>query len=87
MFESLDRFNIDDGELDNLSSQQCFILGYELAQIDRLLSLGVTISKPVNADNRLRIEFACQRANRSYSLTWIEGDVSESWMQLDVPAA
>jgi len=27
-------FKIDDGELDGLRPQECFVLGYELAQID-----------------------------------------------------
>jgi len=87
MFESISRFNIDNGELDGLSSQQCFVLGYELAQIDSLLSSGEKIYRPVNADNRERIESACRRANRQYRLTWLSDDASEGWMQLEVDAA
>jgi len=80
-------FNIDDGELDGLSSQQCFVLGYELAQIDSLLARGVAINKPVNAENKERIEESCRDADRTFRLTWMEGDSSESWMMLDVPKA
>lgn len=78
-------FDIDNGELDNCSSEQCFVLGYELAQVDNLLSLDEAIHKPVNADNRTRIESACQDSGRPYQLRWLPGDRSESWMLLDVP--
>lgn len=78
-------FGIDDGELDELSSQQCFVLGYELAQIDHLLEGESEIQKPVHADNRQRIETACQDAGRPHRLNWCEGDVSESWLILEVP--
>ena len=80
-------FDIDDGELDALSSQQCFVLGYELAQIDHLLESGEGIDKPVNADNRQRIEAACREAGRPHQLTWLQGDSSESWLHLQVPPA
>ena len=78
-------FGIDDGELDGLSSQQCFVLGYELAQIDHLLAGEDEIRKPVNADNRQRIEAACRDSGRSCRLNWLPGDVSESWLLLEVP--
>ena len=78
-------FGIDDGELDGLSSQQCFVLGYELAQIDHLLEGKSEIRKPVHADNRLRIEAACQDSGRAHRLTWLPGDKSETWLLLEVP--
>jgi hypothetical protein len=78
-------FSIDDGELDGLSSQQCFVLGYELAQIDHLLEKADGISKPVHADNRERIEAACDDAGRPHRLNWLPGDSSESWLFLEVP--
>lgn len=85
-FGLIKRFDIDDGELDGLSSQQCFVLGYELAQIDSLLSSKNAIRKPVNADNRARIEAACRDSGREFRLTWMPGDLSESWMLLEAPA-
>lgn len=78
-------FDIDHGELDNTSPQQCFVLGYELAQVDSLLSSNRGIYKPINADNRDRIESACRTSGRSYKLTWLSGDPSESWMILEAP--
>ena len=83
-FGLIKTFGIDDGELDGLSSQQCFVLGYELAQIDHLLASGEEIRKPVHADNRARIEAACRDATREFRLTWLQGDESESWLLLEV---
>lgn len=78
-------FDIDDGQLDGLTPQQCFVLGYELAQIDHRLTMPDAIEgQLVHAENRDRIEGACVKANRPHKLTWMEGDLSESWMTLDV---
>lgn len=78
-------FDIDNGELNELSHEQCFVLGYELAQLDHLLTLDEGIRKPINADNRQRIEAACQHAGRPARIIWMPGDPSESWMLLEVP--
>jgi hypothetical protein len=78
-------FGIDNGELDECSRQQCFVLGYELAQIDHLLESDAEIHKPVHAANRQRIEAACLDAKRTHQLTWLPGDLSESWLLLEVP--
>ena len=84
-FGLLKSFDIDNGELEDLSRQQCFVLGYELAQIDFLLTGDDEINKPFNADNRIRIEAACRDSKRQFRIQWLPGDVSESWMQLHVP--
>lgn len=77
-------FDIDHGQIDELTRQQCFVLGYELAQIDYLLEKPEGFSRPLNADNRDRVARACEKAGRRYSLAWMAGDPSESWMQLEV---
>lgn len=77
-------FGIDNGELDGLRPQECFVLGYELAMIDALLKEPKGFNRPVHAHNKERIEKACRDANRPFILRWMEGDSSESWMQLDV---
>jgi hypothetical protein len=79
-------FNIDNGELDGVSPQECFVLGYEVALIDHLLASGDAINQPVHADNRQRIETRCHETERPFRLTWMPGDESESWMQLEMPA-
>lgn len=85
-FGLIKSFQIDNGELDGLRPKDCFVLGYELAQVDQLLKATGPIRQPVHADNRLRIESACKAANRPYRLTWLPGDVSESWLLLEVAA-
>lgn len=79
-------FQIDNGELDGLSVQECFVLGYELAMVDQLLKATAEIRQPVHADNQTRIKSACEDAGRIYRLTWLPGDVSESWMLLEAAA-
>lgn len=77
-------FDIDNGELDGLRPQECFVLGYELAQIDGLLKTGEQFQKPVHASNRNRIEAELKRQERHYKLHYMQDDVSESWMWLAV---
>lgn len=83
-FGLIKSFQIDSGELDGLRPQECFVLGYELAQIDQLLKATKAIHQPVHADNQARIRSACEDAGRAYQLTWLPGDVSESWLLLEV---
>lgn len=73
-------FFIDSGELDEISKQQCFVLGYELAQIDALLQSGEPFNKSVHADNRERIEHFCKAEGVKYRLDWVDDD----WMNLTV---
>jgi hypothetical protein len=80
-------FDIDNGELDGLRAQDCFVLGYELARVDQLLKATAEIRQPVHADNRGRIQSSCEDAGRPYRITWLPGDVSESWLLLEVEAA
>lgn len=80
-------FDIDNGELDGLRPKDCFVLGYELAQIDALLESGVELSRPIHAENRERIDKSCANAGRQYKISWMPGDSSESWMMLHVAPA
>lgn len=77
-------FRIDNGELEGLSQQEIFVLGYELAQIDHALKTGDDIRQPVHAENRSRIASSCADAGRPHSITWMPGDASESWLLLEV---
>ena len=86
-YELFKPFDIDDGQLDGLTAQQCFVLGYELAEVDALLKLPAEIQKPVHAGNRERIERWCKESGREFRLLWMEGDVSESWLKLCVAPA
>jgi hypothetical protein len=78
-------FDIDNGELDGMSPQQCFCLGYELAMIDSLAANEVSrmlFERPVHAVNQDRIRKSMKDAGLSFTLTYMENDVSESWMLL-----
>lgn len=86
-FGLIKSFEIDNGELDGLRLQDCFVLGYELAQIDELLKQPNAIVKPVHALNQNRIKKSCEDAERSFKLYWSPGDSSESWMMLEVASA
>lgn len=81
-FGLIKSFGVDDGELDPFSRQECFVLGYELAQVDSLLKEGVEFSRPVHAANQQRIEDTFDKADRYCELRWMPGDSSESWMWL-----
>jgi hypothetical protein len=83
-YELFKPFDIDDGQLDGLSPQQIFCLGYELAEIDGLLKLPAEFTKPVHAENRERIERWCNESGREFRLVWAKEDASESWMTLSV---
>ncbi len=86
-FGLIKSFDIDDGQLDGMTPQQCFVLGYELAAGDCLLKMSPQLSQKVHAANKERIEKACKDAGRSFRLTWMGGDVSETWMLLTVDGA
>lgn len=78
-------FNIDNGELDNLTPQTCFVLGYELARIDEWLILKEDgFALPVHSENRSRLERSIKSANRPFSITFMSDDSSESWLWLEV---
>lgn len=79
----IEPFNIDDGQLDGETRQQCFVLGYELADLSRRAELDLNgFGGPVHALNRERIEAAMKKRNRDCKLSWDNSDQSESWMQL-----
>lgn len=83
-FGLIKSFHIDHGELDRLTKQQCFVLGYELAQVDYLLTQPDAILQPVHSDNRERIEESCSDSGREYTLRWMPVDPGEAWMMLEV---
>lgn len=78
-------FGIDDGELAGNSMQECFVMGYELAQIDALVKGTEPFSRPVHAANKDRIIKSFQDTGRKFDLKWMPEDVSETWMWLDCP--
>lgn len=77
-------FKIDNGELEGLQQQDCFVLGYELCMIDQLLESEEQFQRTVHVDNRSRIESSCRDAERDFKMSWMEADKSETWLFLEV---
>jgi len=86
-FELDQSFEIDNGQLDGLTPQQCFVLGYEFAHVNELLKTGLRMSKPIHAANRQRVKDLCRKACRGFSIRWLVDDVSERWLGLHVEPA
>lgn len=86
-FEMFRSFHIDNGELDDLRRNECFVLGYELGQVDELLNHHPqAFSKYIHANNQDRVKQACEQSGRKFALTWMSNDSSETWMWLQVEA-
>lgn len=88
-------FGIDDGQLDGLTLQEAFVLGYELAQVDAKIAAGEDFEMPlVHIENRERIESQLWKVGAELlhlggkSLRWSwrghHNDQSESWLSLSV---
>ncbi len=77
-------FDIDSGQLDGLTPQQCFVLGYELALVDESLKACGAFERLIHAENKDRITAECDKQGRGYTVVWMQGDSSESWMTLKV---
>lgn len=76
-------FDTDNGELDGLTPQECFVLGFEACTIEEALKRGKGFRTDVNSANKDRIAKACMDAGREFKMTWID-DSSEAWMRLKV---
>lgn len=70
---------IDDGQLDGLTPQECFLLGYEYATITANIRAGEPFESLVNADNSDRIKLFCRSVDARYSMEWNRRDQSEGW--------
>lgn len=83
----IESFHIDDGELDGLTPQECFVLGYELASIcaEAEHSDG-ELSKLIHAENLERIKAALRKRGREFSFEFMAEDQSEMWVQLTIKA-
>lgn len=80
-YEIMEPFGIDDGELDGISDQQIFCLGYELAQIHALADKGRAFEKPIHRENGKRIVASLMRRGLTFNIA--ETEVPE-WAHLTV---
>lgn len=84
----LESFQIDDGELDGMSPQECFVLGYELATISKRAEVDPSEWRTLmHADNQKRVATALVKRSRPHLITWMRNDISEGWVELLVYAA
>ncbi len=73
--------DIDDGQLDGRTPQECFLLGYEYATITTRIRIGEPFETLVNADNADRIEAFCRSVGARYWMAWNRADITEQWKQ------
>lgn len=84
-FGLIESFNIDNGELDGLTPQEVFVLGYQLASISVKAELHDGPFHAVfNAANWDRIEVAMSKRDRHFNLVRMPGDLSENWCEIFV---
>jgi hypothetical protein len=93
-FTIVEPFDIDNGELDGISPQNIFCMGYEFCQVRDMLVSGETISKPVHSDNASRIKRMCIRQRRLVKIdtmrdgwSWMEVADTAGRFRDDAPAA
>lgn len=79
-------FNIDDGELDGLSPQECFVLGVEWQMVRSLADGDSAFKRPVHMYNRDRLIAVLESRGRVYTLSYMHEDSSETYMYLAVEA-
>jgi hypothetical protein len=77
-------FKIDDGQLDGMSPQNIFTLGYELALFDEALKRPEAFEMLIHADNFDRMLESLKTSGRGYESSWMSEDKSETWMTLNV---
>jgi len=86
-FSNFESFLVDDGQLEGMTPQQCFVLGYELHSVASLAeSRDDKINKTVHAANIERIEAFLRARGRDWNWMWPSDDVSESWVYLTILA-
>lgn len=61
-------FWIDNGELDSLSKQECFTLGYEFSTFMALLDTGDEFEVMVHSENRSRLLKLCDHMDRIWGI-------------------
>lgn len=59
-------FDIDNGELDGLRPQDCFVLGAEWQLVSQQLDSGEAFSRPLHLANSERIKRMCIRRGRKF---------------------
>ena len=77
-------FDIDNGQLDGLTPQHCFALGYELALVDAQIAAGEPFERLLHVANRDRVLLELERKGARYDIGPTPKDESGSWLTLKV---
>lgn len=85
-FVEVESFGVDDGELDGLTPAECFTLGVEWEMVRAQLKTGDAFEHTVHVENRDRIAAMVAHQGRVARFTFMENDVSESWLAMEVKA-
>lgn len=83
-YKCIESFGVDGGELDGLTPAECFVLGVEWQKVATLADGQAGFECPIHSANQDRVKAILGKRNREYKLTFMAGDVSESWMWLVV---
>lgn len=82
-FGLIESFHCDNGELDGLTSAQCFTLGYEFAGLCHALANFESGQQSiVRVENMQRVEAAAAKRGRKVTWKFHEDDSSESWAEM-----
>lgn len=88
-YELVDKFEIDNEELNGLSNTTSFVLGVEWEMFrNRLASEFGKFSATINSANAIRLKNLCSRHGRKAEVTWKFGDtIAEGWCRITVHSA
>lgn len=80
-FNMVEPFHVDDGELNDLTLQQVFVLGVEFEMIRAQLETGAPFERMFHSDNIDRVEKMCNRQRRFFNIA-----LHDDWPVLAVDA-
>ena len=67
-FKFVESFDVDNGELDDLPRELCFVLGVEWEMIRQKVELRQPFEQPIHSENVKRIEKLCNLREVSYRI-------------------
>lgn len=85
-YRCVEPFDIDHGELDGMTPQECFTLGVEWQMFRRQMEDGEPFERQVHSANADRLIAMCRRNGRNATRHWLHEDYPE-WCVLKVEGA
>lgn len=84
MWDCVEPFDVDDGELDGLSAALCFALGAEWEMVRSAIGSAEAFGRTIHLENRERISAMLTRHRRKHRVIPLHDDVGESFALLEV---